>query len=311
MIPEREKWIVSSPGCWGCSPVPSLWYLSSSGHLEPGGAAQSVCEGRWQQLKLERRSRERQRKLLVMPESILVDAGVSFILQHRNWEKLETNPIMRKVDLWEIMNFLPKNMNNLSYWYWSFKALEIAILFLIFPLFTLHSNSLCSSLVTQHHIDFVIICIFFSVFLQSSVCPCLVSLHSLWVQIIQHNFSHLRVRYSPRLLCWAPFTEGRGRPSWQCIPRSLGRGKRLSLAFTGHLNLRERKRVTSPVIWDFPITAYYWAYKDKRRNKTKTWHNLKGKKVENQNSPLVRKDFFFLRNIMFRKIQNFSHLFQI
>lgn len=134
---------------------------------------------------------------------------------------------------------------------------------------------------------------FLSAFLQSSACPCLVSLQSLWVQIIWHNFSHLGVRYSPRLIFWARFTAGRGRPSWQFIPRSLGRGKRLSLAFTGHLNLRQRKRVTSPVICDSPITAYHWAYKDKRRNKTKICRNLKGKKVEKSKFSTCQKRRFF------------------
>lgn len=40
---------------------------------------------------------------------------IYFATYIRNWEKLEINPLMTKVDLREIMNFLPKNINNLSY----------------------------------------------------------------------------------------------------------------------------------------------------------------------------------------------------
>lgn len=147
---------------------------------------------------------------------------------------------------------------HLKYWYWSIRML--VQLFPYFSPFTLHSNCLCSLLVTQCHIDFMISEAVFSFQLSYNHLFARVTFlfQSLWVQIIWRNFSHLRVSYLFELIFWAHFTKGRERPSWQSIPYSLGRGKRLSLASTRHLPLRQwRKRVTSPIICHFQITAWY------------------------------------------------------
>lgn len=129
------------------------------------------------------------------------------------------------------MNFLLKNINNLSYWYWSIKILEIANSLPYLSPFTLHSKSLCSSLVTQRHIDFVIICIFFSAFLQSSVCPCLISLPATL------GANHL-TKFQPfesQVLTWADllgsFYSGQRETQLAVYPTLSRKGQKAELSF--------------------------------------------------------------------------------
>lgn len=145
--------------------------------------------------------------------------------------EVKMNLNMMKIDEWEILNLYCKK-KTCKILILKLKYLKHCFLLDFFP-FTHYFKSLRSSPVAQCHIDFMIAKAVLSFFLSYN--PLFTWLVFLLVAMganLWRNFSHLRVIHLLSLVLCAHFTVGRERPSWRFIPCSLGRGKRLSLAFT-------------------------------------------------------------------------------
>lgn len=149
--------------------------------------------------------------------------------------------------------------------------------------FTLHSKSLCSSLVTQCHVDFVIICIFFSASLQSSVCPCLISLAATLGANHLTQFQPFESQVLTGADLLGSFYSGQRETQLAVYPTLSRKGQKAELSFHWTSKSETGKEDDKPCHLWLPNNCIMLGLQGlKRKNKTKMCCNLKGKKkVEN------------------------------